>query len=314
MPVPFAGMVTALHADRRDRAVGRRWSPSRGRAQVPEPGVVASPAGRARAGSGGRGNVLVGYGTTARQQRRCGAARAAARRRQRAPTGPAGRRVAHGHRPPARGSGAGLGAQSRRPRSVAVISPLVRRMAREPGSTWPPSRRYRAGRACSRATSRGHRPARPPRSPPSRRRRRRPAPSADPDAVPLRGARVARDKLSRSRREIPEATVWVDVDATALLGRPRALNAGRRRPTGQPARPGRPVRDRRPAPLSGAQRPHRRDEHRADHVDLGFAAQTDRGLVVPVIHDAQPLTTADCRPRLAGGTAAPATAARPRPN
>ena len=50
--------------------------------------------------------------------------------------------------------------------------------------------------------------------------------------IPLRGARRAvADKLSRSRREIPEATVWVDVDATDLVETRRALNAA------DPARP-----------------------------------------------------------------------------
>ena len=52
--------------------------------------------------------------------------------------------------------------------------------------------------------------------------------AADPAA--RRAARRA-DKLSRSRREIPEATVWVDVDATGLVETRRALNAA------DPARP-----------------------------------------------------------------------------
>ena len=50
--------------------------------------------------------------------------------------------------------------------------------------------------------------------------------------IPLRGPRrSAAAKLTRSRREIPEATVWVDVDATGLLEARRALNAdGSRQP------------------------------------------------------------------------------------
>src|SRR6202012_5206719 len=40
------------------------------------------------------------------------------------------------------------------------------------------------------------------------------------------------DKLTRSRREIPEATVWVDVDATGLVEARRALNASASRPPG----------------------------------------------------------------------------------
>jgi pyruvate/2-oxoglutarate dehydrogenase complex dihydrolipoamide acyltransferase (E2) component len=66
----------------------------------------------------------------------------------------------------------------------------------------------------------------------------RPPAAAGPQAepaerrIPLSGARrAAADKLSRSRREIPEATVWVDVDATALTEARRAMNAA------DPARP-----------------------------------------------------------------------------
>ena len=41
-----------------------------------------------------------------------------------------------------------------------------------------------------------------------------------------------------------------------------------------------------------------------DAVNLGFAAQTDHGLVVPVVHDAHRLTTRDLSARLAERTAA----------
>ena len=60
----------------------------------------------------------------------------------------------------------------------------------------------------------------------------RPAPrnGRTPDSAARRPPRRA-DKLSRSRREIPEATVWVDVDATDLLATRRAPNAA------EPARP-----------------------------------------------------------------------------
>src|SRR5205085_294343 len=50
--------------------------------------------------------------------------------------------------------------------------------------------------------------------------------SAEGTRIPIRGVRKSvADKLSRSRREIPEATVWVDVDATEMLGLRAALNA-----------------------------------------------------------------------------------------
>jgi pyruvate dehydrogenase E2 component (dihydrolipoamide acetyltransferase) len=124
--------------------------------------------------------------------------------------------------------------------------------------------------------------------------------------IPLRGARRAMaDKLTRSRREIPEATVWVDVDATGLLAARRDLNA---------AVPGRPVSLlallarftllglRRYPELNARVGP---DEIIIPgHVHLGFAAQTERGLVVPVVRDAHQLTTRELSEALAARTAA----------
>jgi pyruvate dehydrogenase E2 component (dihydrolipoamide acetyltransferase) len=107
--------------------------------------------------------------------------------------------------------------------------------------------------------------------------------------VPIRGLRkAAADKLTRSRREIPEATVWVDVDATDLLSVRATLNAGQSAPKISLL-----------ALLSrftilGLRRyPELNAAIEGDEivmsaaVHLGFAAQTDRGLVVPVVRDAQ---------------------------
>ena len=124
--------------------------------------------------------------------------------------------------------------------------------------------------------------------------------------IPLRGARrAAADKLSRSRREIPEATVWVDVDATGLVEARRALNA---------ADPARPVSLlallARFAVLGLRRYPELNARIEQDEiivperVNLGFAAQTDHGLVVPVVHDAHRMTTRDLSARLAERTAA----------
>ncbi len=124
--------------------------------------------------------------------------------------------------------------------------------------------------------------------------------------IPLRGARRAMaDKLSRSRREIPEATVWVDVDATGLVETRRAMNA---------ADPARSVSLlallarftivglRRYPELNARVEP---DEIIVpDGVNLGFAAQTEHGLVVPVVRDAHRLTTRELSARLADRTAA----------
>ncbi|MDX3129642.1 dihydrolipoamide acetyltransferase family protein, partial [Streptomyces europaeiscabiei] len=107
--------------------------------------------------------------------------------------------------------------------------------------------------------------------------------------VPLRGVRGAvADKLSRSRREIPDATCWVDADATELMNARTALNA-----SGGPkisvlallARICTAALARFPE-LNSTVDMEAREIVRLDQVHLGFAAQTERGLVVPVVRDA----------------------------
>ncbi|WP_309112178.1 dihydrolipoamide acetyltransferase family protein [Saccharothrix sp.] len=112
--------------------------------------------------------------------------------------------------------------------------------------------------------------------------------------IPLRGLRGAvAEKLATSRREIPEATVWVDVDATGLLDARAALPgvsllALLARFT---------VLGLRKFPELNSRVEH--DEVAVlDEIHLGFAAQTDRGLVVPVVKDAHTLTTSTLAHRI----------------
>lgn len=107
--------------------------------------------------------------------------------------------------------------------------------------------------------------------------------------VPLKGVRGAvADKLSRSRREIPDATCWVDADATELMRARAAMNA-----SGGPkisllallARICTAALARFPE-LNSTVDLAAREVVQFDHVHLGFAAQTERGLVVPVVRDA----------------------------
>lgn len=125
------------------------------------------------------------------------------------------------------------------------------------------------------------------------------APDRDPrtglavrGVVPLRGVRRAvAETLTRSRAEIPEATTWVDVDATDLLALRQQLTGTDGRPVGLLAILARFV-------VAGLARfPElnaRVDTGSAeivhlDGVHLGIAAQTDRGLVVPSVADAHRL-------------------------
>ncbi|MYU19521.1 2-oxo acid dehydrogenase subunit E2, partial [Streptomyces sp. SID8361] len=119
------------------------------------------------------------------------------------------------------------------------------------------------------------------------------APAPEGERVPLRGVRGAvADKLARSRREIPDASCWVDADATELLAARTAMNAA-----GGPkvsvlallARICTAALARFPE-LNATVDMGSREIIRLPGVHLGFAAQTDRGLVVPVVRDAQKRT------------------------
>ena len=133
-------------------------------------------------------------------------------------------------------------------------------------------------------------PARPNRRQ-SRSRAGRPpaAGSAEVTRIPIRGLRKSvADKLSRSRREIPEATVWVDVDATEMLRLRAALNADESAPKISLL-----ALLSRFTILALHRYPELNAKIEGDEivmsppVHLGFAAQTDRGLMVPVVRDAQ---------------------------
>ncbi len=230
----------------------------------------------------GSGNVLIGYGTSETPRSRRRAARRAGTPAPPAPEAPP--------------------ATAEAPR---VISPVVRRLARAHAidvATLTPSgaggvvlRRDIETAIAATTTVNGGDPV-----PESR-------PAADePVRIPLRGLRrTVADKLSRSRREIPDATTWVDVDATGLLELKREINeAGTR--VGTLALFGRIcVAGLRRFPELNAYVDTEREEIvQLRQVHLGFAAQTDRGLVVPVVHDAHGLTLTELSDRLRGRTEA----------
>jgi pyruvate dehydrogenase E2 component (dihydrolipoamide acetyltransferase) len=266
VPVPFAGVVTALHAQPGTsvRVGAPLLSVDPVRAEgFREPGVAVAESDDAS------GNVLVGYGTTS-PGRRSGAGRRA-RRVRREPAAPAPVSAAPGDGP------------------VPVISPLVRKMARDAGldlagiaATGPRGivRRSDVEKALAGA-------------------RLVDRPSGE-TRIPLTGMRkTIAEKLARSRREIPEATVWVDVDATELLRARSVLNDNQ--PHQQVSLLALLARftvlalRRYPelnASLDG-------DEIVVpDAVNLGFAAQTDRGLVVPVVRSADRMTTRELSARM----------------
>jgi 2-oxoisovalerate dehydrogenase E2 component (dihydrolipoyl transacylase) len=264
IPVPFAGRVTQLHAGPGDMlAVG---APLITVSDETASGRADGASGRA---DGASGNVLIGYGTAGAQRRR---------------------------RRPARQEPV---AASTRP---AVVSPIVRRLARTAGldlaaihgsgrdgliTRQDVDEAIEAQAAAARRTDPAS--AAETRAAETRVAEARVnghhAATDQPVRIPIQGVRkIAADKLSRSRREIPEATVWVDADATELLSLRGTLNAADAQPRisllallsrfailGLRRYPELNARVEDDAIVMGLP------------VHLGFAAQTDRGLLVPVI-------------------------------
>jgi 2-oxoisovalerate dehydrogenase E2 component (dihydrolipoyl transacylase) len=116
--------------------------------------------------------------------------------------------------------------------------------------------------------------------------------------IPITGLRkVVAERLSRSRREIPEATIWLDVDATELFTAKERLQKSTGERFSLTALIARFV-------VAGLrQYPILNSSLSADgqaiiqhgRINLGLAAQTPRGLMVPVVHDAQDMTTSQLR-------------------
>lgn len=325
VPSPFAGTVTALHAEVGQQvAVGRPLVSVRTAAaaddveDVPDvsgPGappedaafedLVPDASAGQEAADGGSGNVLVGYGTG-------GAGRTRRRR---------------GGRPPGAGAAPGVGAG-------APLAPAHAASAPGRPLATPPVRKLAKDMGVDLAAVRGSGPqgsvtrddvhaaadpgeaaagAPPPVTVPTTQPRPRlpgdgegvlvTSPdrsrlgSAPPneERIPVRGVRRAiSEKMSTSRREIPEATCWVDVDATALMDLRTRLNtrqdAVRVSPLALVLRAA--VAGLRENPTLNARLDTAADEIVVpSYVHLGFAAQTDRGLVVPVIRDADRRST-----------------------
>ncbi len=104
--------------------------------------------------------------------------------------------------------------------------------------------------------------------------------------------KVVAATLSRSRREIPEATTWVDVDATALLELRESLRSATDSGPGLLALMARFVVAGlvKYPELNGVVDTEREELVQFDGVNLGLAAQTERGLVVPAVANAHQLT------------------------
>ncbi|MFD3805179.1 dihydrolipoamide acetyltransferase family protein [Streptomyces sp. NPDC058611] len=289
VPCPYGGVVTARFGEEgQELPVGAPLiTVAVGAAAGTEPEPDAEPSGAGTSGSpasesstsesSGSGNVLVGYGTDhSRPARRRRVRPATAEAAAPAPVRSAAPVAAAPVSAPVAGSAG----------PVAVISPIVRKLARDHGVD------LRALRGSGREGLILRADVEAALSAPSAAAAAAPvaAPQVRGERVPLKGLRgVVAEKLSRSRREIPDATCWVDADATELMAARTAMNAA-----GGPkisvlallARICTAALARYPE-LNSTVDLAAGEIVRLPSVNLGFAAQTERGLMVPVVRDAQ---------------------------
>ncbi|ATG50501.1 branched-chain alpha-keto acid dehydrogenase subunit E2 [Brachybacterium vulturis] len=297
VPCPFAGTVTTLHAEADTAlAVGAPLISV-------EDGIGAAPTGADAGGEDGAdeeasvgaadegsGQVLVGYGTTT-----------ASSRRRRRPRERDGAEVAE-TAPEAAETAPAVAPEDPPAQAPRVINPLVRRLAREQGvdltavrGTGPTGLIMRADVTAAAASPGTAGPA---------AAQAQPSSEVD-DSTGLRivgtekvtGMRKATAAaVSRSRREIPEATVWVDVDVTPLQELRADLAARDGTAPGLLAFASRFAL----AGLTRYPQLAQRFEEDAegaqqivsfDGINLGVAVQTDRGLVVPSVRGAHTMTT-----------------------
>ncbi|WP_329554066.1 dihydrolipoamide acetyltransferase family protein [Streptomyces sp. NBC_00696] len=298
VPCPYGGVVTARFGEEgTELPVGSPLLTV----------AVGAPASDAGSEPEGSGNVLVGYGTGAPPARRRRVRRMAADVVTSVADVPAA--PAPAAESPVRDDG-----------PVPVISPLVRRLARENGLELREltgsgrdglilradvEQALRAA-AAQEAIAQEATLLPPATLPDPTAQPTSPDPTAQPEPLapkptptlptdgvtrtPLRGIRGAvADKLSRSRREIPDATCWVDADATELMRARAAMNAAGGPKISVPALLARicTAALARFPELNSSVDMEAREIVRFDRVHLGFAAQTERGLVVPVVRDAQ---------------------------
>ncbi|MFD4004834.1 dihydrolipoamide acetyltransferase family protein [Streptomyces rubiginosohelvolus] len=299
VPCPYGGVVTARFGEEgTELPVGAPLLTV----------AVGAPEGSSGSGedsgsdpesTGGSGNVLVGYGTGAPAARR---RRIRPDRLDRAVTEApvSGAPVVEAPRVEAPVVKVLVAEASVSEGPVPVVSPLVRRLARQhdidlrrlagsgPDGLILRADVDRAIRTVEETATATARVAQAPAAAPNGV-----AVAVDAERIPLRGVRGAvADKLSRSRTEIPDATCWVDADATELMAVRAAMNAA----TGPSAGPKVSVLAllarictaalARFPELNSTVDTEAREIVRLSGVHLGFAAQTERGLVVPVVRDA----------------------------
>ncbi|WP_408899914.1 dihydrolipoamide acetyltransferase family protein (plasmid) [Nocardioides sp. R1-1] len=289
VPSPYAGVVLTLHAAEGETVeVGKPLITVGSSTAALSSEDTTRDAERYREEEqAGSGNVLIGYGTSGhggsgRRRRPKSAATAATAAPAPTPAADASRAA-----PEAAAAPAG---------PVLVVSPLVRRLAADHGVDLRALKPTGPGGLIMRADVEDA-ISRSERSGPTLE----PAGAAAPAStgvgerrVPLNGFRKAvSTALSRSRSEIPEATVWVDVDATALVELRASVRTATDPGPGLLAYIARfVVAGLQQYPVLNSRLDTERDEIvELDQINLGIAVQGERGLVVPAIANAGALKT-----------------------
>lgn len=311
LPCPFAGVVEKLHSSVGDTihtgqpvitvavdAAAPGADPGSGSAaggadSVPGTALRGDP--EAAAGGADAG-VLDGYGAGQEGRRAPRAGRFGRRRTAQVPE-VAGAAEGAGD---AVDDGAGSGVSP-------VVSPLVRRLARDHGFAADSLRgsgdgglvlradveraiAERGSAASTGAPADGTTPAR--------------TAGAEGDIrIPITGLRkIVAERMAASRRDVPEATIWLDVDATELLNAKEQLQKSTGERWSLNALLARfVVAGLKQWPILNSSVDMAAGEiiqHSA--INLGMAAQTARGLMVPVIHGAGEMTTEGLRDALSG--------------
>ncbi len=274
VPCPYGGVVTARFGEEGEEL------PVGAPLITVAVGAESAPAGAEAEGAANAPRPLIGYGSDhsrPARRRRVRPVTAAVSAPVAAPAPAAAPVPAAPVAPAAPAAPAG---------PVPVISPLVRKLARDNGVDL---RALRGSgpeglilRADVEAALRAPEPVAVPVAAPA-------AVAAQGERIPLKGLRGAvAEKLSRSRREIPEATCWVDADATELMAARAAMNAvdgPKISVLALLARICTAALARYPE-LNSTVDLAANEIVRLPGVHLGFAAQTERGLMVPVVRDA----------------------------
>lgn len=301
VPSPYAGVVVTLHAAEGETvAVGEplitvgpgETSPRDSRDVSSEQQSTGEAERYRQEEQAGSGNVLIGYGTSAPKE--------SGRRRRPRDRGAAERPAPATSAAPARRPGSG---------PARVISPLVRGLAREHGVDLTRLTGSGHGGVITRGDVEAAIPALEAADDAGSSAPARSVGMAGAQGerrVPLSGFRkAAAAALSRSRAEIPEATVWVDVDATPLWELRESARTAQDPGPGLLAYLGRfVVAALKEYPMLNASIDTERDEIvEYDRINLGIAVQGDRGLVVPAVADAGALTTSQLDERIRDVTA-----------